>query len=72
MMAGTSTLFREGRHKSLKCLDEAGVQRFVEQTLKMASAAEQDPDDPSPRDQSEEDFYSPDETCRRGGDRDRL
>lgn len=72
MMASASTAFCEGRLKSLKCLNEACVTRFVDQTRQMARAAGQDPDVPPPRDQSEEDFYTPDETCHRSGERERL
>lgn len=71
MMSGPKNAFHESRHKSLKCLDEAGVKCFVDHTRQISRAAGEDPDAP-PRDQSEENFYTPDETCRRGSDRERL
>lgn len=43
----------------------------MEQTRQSARAAGQDPDAP-PRDQLEEDFYTPDETCRRVRDHERI
>lgn len=70
-MAGAYIAFRESNHKSLKSLDEAGFKRFVDHTCHMVRAVGQDQDVPS-RDQSNENFYTPDETCRRSGDRERL
>lgn len=49
VMAGASIVFFKSRHRSLKCLDEPGAQRFLEQTRQLARAAGQDLDE-LPRD----------------------